>query len=179
MKNLEIFNTNVKDLFPEKLFLSTSNGNFELKLCDVEKTFPSIQSSYQHSTPIETGDSLTDGEPDYLGMDIHFIEEGEMLKLNVDITYGDAMMFSFVLKPENEVKVGHYNGFGSKADPNYEFFFQEDSITDLLNLFQSLNSQLKSQRSNFNFLDGNKESFKMEKVRFISDFKTFNLLNRP
>ena len=122
---------------------------------------------------------MTDGEPDYLGMDIHFIEESDILKLNVDITYGDAMMFSFVLKPENEVNLGHYNGFGSKADPNYEFFFQEDSITDLLNLFQSLNSQLKSHRNEFNFLDGNKNSFKIEKVRFISDFKTFNLLNRP
>lgn len=174
-----IFTSDLKSLLPNKMYLSNDAGNWDLNLGDAEKTFPSIQILYHHSTPEKSGDVLSDGEPDYLGLDIHFLEDDTRLNLNVDITYGDAMVFSFKLFPGNKVEVGHYNGYGSKFDPETKFYFTEKSIGELMNLFNLINPMFKLTRDRLNFLDGDKNSFKMEKVRFISDFKTFNLLNRP
>jgi|LakMenEpi03Aug12_release.lakeMendotaPanAssembly.Ray.scaffolds.fasta_scaffold561406_1 hypothetical protein len=174
-----IFTKDLRSLFPEKMCICNDAGDWELSLGDLEKTFPRIQAVYHHSTPEKSGDVLSDGEPDYLGFDIHFLEEGKRLNLNIDITYGDAMMFSFKTIPGNNVEVGHYNGYGSKFDSESKFHFKEGSIQDLINLFNSFNPMLGLSRDKFTFLDGDRNSFKMEKVRWVSDFKTFNLLNRP
>ena len=176
MKSTPLFNQNIKSLLPKNLYLSTSNGDFELSLLECEMIPPKVQIVYHHSTPEKTGDVLSDGEPDYLGMDIHVLNSEGKWGLNVDITYGDAMMFSFKISPSNLVKVGHYNGYGSKFDPNYQFYFQEGSIQDLIKLFQKFDFGFELKRDQFNFLDGDKNSFKMEKVRYsrISNFSDFN-----
>jgi hypothetical protein len=180
--NNNIFTQDLRKILPQKIYLTNDAGEWDLNLGDVEKTFPRLQVVYHHSTPEKTGNVLSDGEPDFLGFDIHFLEEGqngERLNLNVDITYGDAMMFSFKMMPPNQIKVGHYNGYGSKFDPKSQFYFKEDSINDIMNVFQRINPTFQFTRDKFNFLDGDKNSFKMEKVRWISDFRRFNLLNRP
>jgi hypothetical protein len=175
----QAFNSDIKRHFPKKMCVCNDSGDWELNLGDCEKTFPSIQAVYHHNTSEQSGDVLSDGEPDYLGFDMHFLEEGNDVCLNVDITYGDAMMFSFKMSPGNTVNVGHYNGYGSKFDSQTKFHFTEESINNLINFFNLVNPMFKLTRDKFTFLDGDKNSFKMEKVRFISDFKTFNLLNRP
>lgn len=177
MKSTPLFNKNIKSLLPDKVYLSSSNGNFELSLVDCEMIPPKVQIVYHHSTPEKTGDVLSDGEPDYLGIDIHVFNHGGEWVLNVDITYGDAMMFSFKISPSDGVKVGHYNGYGSKFDPHYEFYFQEKSIQDLIQFFQKFDFEFKLTRDQFNFLDGDKNSFKMEKVSYprIANFSDFNL----
>jgi len=178
--NHNIFTTDEwKSKFPQKIFLMNDSGAHTLDLCDTENNFPKLQIAYHHSTPEITGDVLSDGEPDYLGIDIHIHEESDDAHTNVDITYGDAMMFSFKIKPPNNLKVGHYNGYGSKFDSESEFHFEEESINDLINFFNQISPSYKLTRNKFNFLDGDKNSFKMEKVRWISDFRKFNLLNRP
>ena len=73
MKTTPLFNKNIKGLLPDKLYLSSSNGNFELSFVECEMIPPKVQIIYQHSTPEETGDVLTDAEPDYLGIDIHVV----------------------------------------------------------------------------------------------------------
>jgi hypothetical protein len=180
MKRVPIFNQNIKSLLPKKLYLSSSNGNFELSLLECEMIPPKVQIIYQHSTPDETGDVLTDGEPDYIGIDIHVVNSEGRWSLNIDITYGDAMMFSFKILPTGKVEVGHYNGHGSMADPDYEFYFQEESIKDLMEFFQKFDFGFKLSRDQFNFLDGDKNSFKVEKVSHhrIANFSDFNLRGR-
>ena len=78
-------------------------------------------------------------------------------EINVEITYGDAMMFEFKIKKWNKVDVFYYNGYGSKFDSEYEFTFTEESINDLLNLFNRFGYRLTRDR--FNFLDSDKGSY--------------------
>jgi hypothetical protein len=173
---MNLYDSNfLKKILPDSLHITSTNGNYELKKSDCTVSPPQIHISYHHFTPKYTDDVLTDGEPDYVGIDLQFITEPK--KLKCDITYGDAMMYSFDIFNNGEVKVGTYNGYKSKFDPEYEFFFQEDSIISLIEFFEKI-SKIKLNRRNFNFLDGDKNSFKMEKVnhRKIVDFKSFNPL---
>ena len=163
----------VKEILPNHLCIITSNGEFKLIKSDCTVAPPQIFISYHHSTPDKSGDVLSDGEPDYLGFDLQFISNQK--KCKCDITYGDAMMFSFDINKGGRIKVGHYNGYNSKFDPEYEFYFKEESIKSLMEMFQRMVG-FRIQRQEFNFLDGDKTSFKMEKVnhRRIVDFGNFS-----
>ena len=139
MKSIELFTIDVKKLFPEKIHVSTSNGNYEMNFSECQKNPPKLEVIYHHSTPTESADVLSDAEPDYFGMDIHIQKIEDKFELIVDITYGDSMMFSFKIKPDGKVEVGHYNGHGSKFDPNYEFYLHEETIKDFINSFNKMN----------------------------------------
>jgi len=153
---IPIISQDVKKLFPKKLSISTSNGEFELVISDYVINLPKIYTAYHHSTPEITGDVLSDGEPDYLCIDLNFMKVDKNFEINVEITYGDAMMFEFKVS-NGKVDVFHYNGYGSKFDPGYEFSFSEESIQDLLKLFNRFGFGLS--RDNFNFLDSDKSSY--------------------
>jgi hypothetical protein len=171
---MKIFDKNkIIDLLPQDIRLKTSNGQFKLNKSDCVVAPPQYQITYHHFTPDVTGDVLTDGEPDYLGFDVQMIANPK--KCKCDITYGDAMMCSFDMNQDGSVHVGHYNGYNSKFDPNYEFYFEEDTINDLIGFFSNLTG-FALNRQQFCFLDGDKNSFKMEKVnhRRIVDFRSFN-----
>jgi hypothetical protein len=153
---IPIISQDVKKLFPKKLSISTSNGEFELVISDYVINLPKIYTAYHHSTPEITGDVLSDGEPDYLSIDLNFMKVDKNFEINVEITYGDAMMFEFKVS-NGKVDVFHYNGYGSKFDPGYEFSLYEESIQDLLRLFNRFGFGLS--RDNFNFLDSDKSSY--------------------
>jgi hypothetical protein len=176
---MNLFDSNsVKNILPDELNITTSNGKFNLKKSDCTVAPPQIFISYHHSTPDSTGDVLSDGEPDYLGFDIQFISNPK--KCKCDITYGDNVMFSFDINKGGQIVVGHYNGYNSKFDSEYEFYFDEESIQSIID-FLSLMTNFKIDRDKINFLDGDKNSYKYEKVnhRRIVDFKRFNPLNLP
>jgi hypothetical protein len=153
---IPIISQDVKKLFPKKLSISTSNGEFELVISDYVINLPKIYTSYYHFTPEKTGDALSDGEPDYLCIDLNFMKVDKNFEINVEITYGDAMMFEFKVS-NGKVDVFHYNGHGSKFDPGYEFSFSEESIQELLTLFNRFGFGLS--RDDFNFLDSDKSSY--------------------
>jgi len=157
---IPIISQDVKKLFPKKLSISTSNGEFELVISDYVINLPKIYTAYHHFTPEKTGDALSDGEPDYLCIDLNFMKVDKSFEINVEITYGDAMMFEFKVS-NGKVDVFHYNGYGSKFDPGYEFSFYEESIQDLLRLFNRFGFGLS--RDNFNFLDSDKSSYDTRK----------------
>jgi len=170
MKYLEFFNEDIKipitsrlnkKLFPEYLTILTSNGEFKLNLGDFAINIPKIYSVYHHSTFEETGDALADGEPDILGLDLNFMKVDRDFEINVEITYGDAMMFEFKIKKWNNLEVFHYNGLSSKFDPKYSFAFSEESIQDLLSLFNRFGYRLTRDR--FNFLDDDPTSYDTKK----------------
>jgi len=157
---IPIISQDVKKLFPKKLSISTSNGEFELVISDYVINLPKIYTAYHHFTPEKTGDALSDGEPDYLCIDLNFMKVDKSFEINVEITYGDAMMFEFKVS-NGKVDVFHYNGYGSKFDPGYEFSFSEESIQELLKLFNRFGFGLS--RDNFNFLDSDKSSYDTRK----------------
>jgi hypothetical protein len=77
--------------------------------------------------------------------------------INVELTYGDAMMFEFKIKKWNKVDVFVYNGQNSKFDPDYKFTFTEESIQDLIKFFNRFGFKLTRDR--FNFLDSDVFSY--------------------
>ena len=149
-----------KKLLPQELKIVSSNGEFTLKLTDYLVNLPKIYTSYHHSTPEKTDDVLSDGEPDYLCVDLNMMKVDDKLEINVEITYGDAMMFEFKVS-KGKIDVFHYNGFGSKFDPNYKFYFSEESIMDLLHFFNRFGFGL--ERNEFNFLDSEEDSYDTKK----------------
>ena len=157
---IPIISQDVKKLFPKKISITTSNGEFELVISDYVINLPKINTAYHHSTPEKTGNALSDGEPDYLCIDLNFMKVDKNFEINVEITYGDAMMFEFKVSKGN-VDVFYYNGYGSKFDPEYEFSFSEESIQELLKLFNRFGFGLS--RDIFNFLDSDKSSYDTKK----------------
>jgi GMP synthase-like glutamine amidotransferase len=146
-----------KKILPEKLILVTSTGNWELKL---------PQENYTQITPSsQRGEVLKDGEPDHLGIDIDIMKDNDgtsanpdTLKLNVSISYGDAMSAEFTIGKPNKVDVINYNGFNSQLDPKTCFGFEDESISGLVNFFNSWGYELN--KTDFTFLDKYLNSYK-------------------
>lgn len=162
---VSIFSQNVRRLIPKYIEL-ISNEYHKLELKDVLLNGDLVQISYYHNTLEETGgDPLYDGEPDYLEIDIHTLKENDGtnanpkgLKLNIDITYGDSMMFSFTIDPINKVRVHNYNGVNSKFDPETHFYLTDDSIKDLVEFFNRFDDY-KLTPKDFTFLDSDPNSY--------------------
>jgi len=162
---ISTFSQDIKKLLPENLNLITTNGQFELELKDVMLNGDLIQIAYYQNTFEKTGDALGDGEPDYLEIDIHTLKDNDgtkanpdTLRLNIDITYGDSMMFSFTIDKKDKVKVHHYDGINSKYDSETFFYFSDDTINDLVELFNRFDDyQLSSD--DYKFLDSDPNSY--------------------
>ena len=162
---ISIFSQDIKKILPKNLNLITTNGQFDLELKDVMLNGDLIQIAYYQNTFDESGDALSDGEPDYLEIDIHTLKDNDgtkanpdTLRLNIDITYGDSMMFSFTIDKNDKVKVHHYDGLNSKYDPETSFYFTDDTINDLVELFNRFDDyQLTPE--DFTFLDSDPTSY--------------------
>jgi len=173
-KKISILDEDIRKELPKKLTIVTSNGEFELQLCDCWIQFPKMMFQYWHNTPEKTDDVLADGEPDYLSFDLNFMKREDTFEINVENTYGDAMMFEYKITPPNTIEVGHYNGYKSKHDPKYVFTYTEDSIKELMNFFNKFTFGVKLTRDKFNFLDIDPNSYKLEKVGYvITNFSKF------
>jgi GMP synthase-like glutamine amidotransferase len=160
---------------PKKLNLVTSSGNWTLELPPVDNNMghPTnvanlmncIQIGYYQNTPSkEDGNVNRDGEPDQLEFDITIVKDNngsqanpDTLKLNVDITYGDSMAVEFSIEKPNKVNVFHYTGFGSKYDKDTFWGFEDDSLKELVDFFNSWGYQLTTK--DFTFIDKYPDSY--------------------
>lgn len=158
-----------KKFLPKKLFLVTNNGRWELELpsdsnnmghaTNIMNLMNGLQINYYQNTPArEDGDVTRDAEPDQLEFDITIVKNNDgssanpdTLKLDVDITYGDAMACEFTIEKPNKVQVLHYTGIGSLYDPESFFGFEDESLEDLVKFFNSWGFEL--DKSNFTFID--------------------------
>lgn len=94
------------------------------------------------------------GSPDTLEFDIYFAKE-ENIVLNVDITYGDAMVCEFSVEAPNKIKVIEYTSYHSKFDPsNTVFGFDDDSLESFVKFLNNF-SGMKLKKEDFKFLDQN------------------------
>ena len=166
-ERISVFDQRIKDLLPNEIEIKTTYGKYALEKKDLMLNGDLIQISYFHNTPEENDGNVTaDGEPDYLCIDIHTIKEndgsmanGEELRLNIDITYGDAMVFSFTINSPNRVEIHHYTGIGSMYEKETEFHFTDKSLEDLVKLFNSFSDSYHLNKNDFKFLDGDKNSY--------------------
>ena len=155
-----IFSQEIKNFFPDKIYLSTTDGDWELDKKDIMLNGDLIQMAYYHNPSKKSGDVLSDGEPDFLEFDIHTSRNERGIKLLVDITYGDSMVCEFSIEAPNKINVIHYTGINSKYDPETHFGFNDETINDLVKLFNSFNHGLKLSSDDFKFIDKDIDSYK-------------------
>jgi len=169
-----------KKYLPKELTIVTSNGNFNLVFSEVSiiGNLNVAQIVYYHNTNANLGDELKDGEPDYLEIDIHLVQNNDGtkassdLKFNVDITYGDAMVSEFTINMPGEVEVIHYTGINSKYDKKTEFGFDDKSLQDLIDFFNRFGFKL--DKKDFTFIDKYTDSYAFkESMRYIKSYKIF------
>ena len=165
---VSIFDDNWSDLLPKSLKIITSNGDFDLSLSkeksdlghnvNISHLFNNIQITYNQSTYDKPEDCNDDGEPDFLCFDIDLVKNNDgddsnpnTLRLNINITYGDAMMSDFSIEKPNKINVTHYNGINSLHDPKTKFSFDDESLNKLIDFFNRFGFETTSD--DFKFLD--------------------------
>lgn len=152
-----------EDLLPKELTVVTDTGRWTLAkpvwkngmghATNVTGLMNCLQINYyQNTVEKENGDVTADGEPDQLEFDITMVKDNdgsdanpESLKFDVDVTYGDAMKSEFSIKMPNQVTIGHYNGYGSLYDPETSFAFDDESLENLVNFFNSFGFRLTTE----------------------------------
>ena len=175
-ENISLFDSNWVKFLPKELSIITNNGEFKLKVNSLEpdergapgvyNLMTSVSFSYSQNT-IErsNGDPTSDGEPDNLQFDVVIVKDNdgyesnpkESLRLNVDLTYGDAMMYEFTIDYPNKVNVHHYNGKDSLYDPETHFGFSDESLQELVTFFNRFG--FETTPDDFKFIDSDPDSY--------------------
>ena len=165
---ISTFDQDIKSFLPEEINIETTYGKHTLKKSDVMLNGDLIQITYYQNTPEENDDNVTaDGEPDYLCFDIHTIKEndgseanGDNLRLNIDMTYGDAMVSEFTIEAPNKGVPHHYTGANSLYDPKFVFGFDDKSLQAFVDFFNRFSDNYNLTKDDFKFLDKDPNSYK-------------------
>jgi hypothetical protein len=163
-------------LLPKELSIITDNGEFTLDVNSLDpdehgysgiyNLMTSFSFSYgQNTLEREEGDPTADGEPDSLQFDVAVVKENdgsqanpkESLRLNVDMTYGDSMMYAFTINYPNKVHVHHYNGKDSLHDADTHFGFTDESLQELVTFFNRFG--FTTTPEDFKFIDSDPDSY--------------------
>ena len=156
-------------ILPSELVVINDGGEWHLKLSDVSINLVKAEILYYQNTvdDVQEGDVLADGEPDTLEFDIHIVKRNDgmegnpdTLALNIDITYGDAIVSQFSIQAPNNVSVTHYTGVDSLHDKDTTWSFSDDSIQKLVDFFNMWDDKYKLSPDDFNFLDADSNSYK-------------------
>ena len=98
--------------------------------------------------------------------DVHVVKNNDgseqnpdTLKLNIDITYGDAIPSSFTIEAPNKVQTHDYTGENSVVDPKTMFAFTQESLQKLADFFNRWDEKFNVSVEDFKFLDTNKDSY--------------------
>lgn len=178
-EKVSIFNPEWTKLIPNKLSIVTDNGEFELEREDeitdgenhpvnVTNLMNCLQIAYYQNTVEKQGGDVTkDGEPDFLEIDITLVKDNDgtdfnpdSLRLNVDISYGDNMQYSFTIDKPNKVSVYHYTGKDSIYDPETFWGFTDKSLKELVDFFNRFGYE--TTVDDFKFIDDDPDSFNYE-----------------
>ena len=182
--HFSILYSDIKNLLPKKVSIYTmggggdGGGNYDLTIGEITRETDILRVCYDQNTVNKTGGDVTaDGEPDLLEFDMHFYDQNGKLKINVDVSYGDAMISSFSLEKPNKVNVIHYTGFGSNVDPDTHYGICDDSIKDFIKFFNSFGFTLNPK--DFSFIDKYPDTYVHENIKLtpLSSDKKILLVN--
>lgn len=141
-----IYDVDWHKLLPQEMVV-LKEGEHSFKIGNIMKHADMVQVTYENSN-----DEW--GFPDTLEFDFYFSQNGHM-RMDIDITWGDAMACEFYVESPNKLGVIQYTSFRSKTDPSNTIFALDDkslkSFIDFLNRFDGFNLGF----SQFNFLDKN------------------------
>lgn len=154
--NILAYDEEVIKFLPKELTVYTSDGSFTMTVGGSTREGDIIRALYSRQT------SPTDGEPDSLSLDIHFMKNENGFKTIVDIIYGNNIKYQVSIEAPNKVKVGHYSGIRSINDSETQFGFEDDSIVDLCKFFNSFNFGYKLKPEDLKSIDKYPDSYKPE-----------------
>lgn len=143
-KSESIYDADWKELLPQELIV-LKDGEHTFKVGNVMKHANMIQVTYEN-----LGNEW--GVPSTLEFDFYFSKNSHM-RMDIDITWGDAMACEFYIESPSGVEVIEYTSFRSKTDPSNTIFALDDNslklFVDFLNRFDGF----KLDVSQFTFLD--------------------------
>ncbi len=152
LKSYKIFESTIiydidwQTILPQEITV-LKDGEHSFKVGNVMKHSDMVQVTYGN-------ESNEWGEPSTLEFDFYFSQNGHM-RMDIDITWGDAMACEFYIESPNKVGVIQYTSFGSKTDPSNTIFALADdslkSFVEFLNKFDGFRLDV----SQFTFLDKN------------------------
>jgi hypothetical protein len=149
LKNYILFESNIydidwKSILPKEMVV-LKDGEHSFKLGNVMKNADMVQVTYENS-------NNEWGVPSTLEIDFYFSENPKM-RIDIDITWGEAMACEFYVDSPSKVGVTEYTSFRSKTDPSNTIFALDNNslkeFVDFLNRFDGF----KLDVSQFKFLD--------------------------
>jgi len=149
LKNYILFESNIydidwKSILPKEMVV-LKDGEHSFKLGNVMKNADMVQVTYENS-------NNEWGAPSTLEIDFYF-SENPKIRIDIDITWGDAMACEFYIESPNKVGITEYTSFRSKTDPSNTIFALDNNslkeFVDFLNKFDGF----KLDVSQFKFLD--------------------------
>lgn len=149
LKNYILFESTIYDIdwktiLPKEMIV-LKDGEHSFKVGNVMKNVDMVQVTYENS-------NNECGVPSTLEFDFYFSENPKM-RIDIDITWGDAMACEFYVDSPDKVGVTEYTSFRSKTDPSNTIFALDNNslkeFVDFLNKFDGF----KLDVSQFKFLD--------------------------
>jgi hypothetical protein len=150
-EDVSIYDADWKELLPQEMII-LKDGEHAFKLGNIMKHSNMIQVTYENA-------NNEWGVPSTLQFDFHFsevIEElipNNVMRIDIDITWGEAMACEFYIDNTGKVEVIEYTSFNSKTDPSNTIFALDDnslkSFVEFLNRFGLSNFDV----TDFEFLD--------------------------
>jgi len=149
LKNYILFESNIydidwKSILPKEMIV-LKDGEHSFKVGNVMKNADMVQVTYENS-------NNEWGVPSTLEFDFYFSENPKM-RIDIDITWGEAMACEFYIDSPSNVGVTEYTSFRSKTDPSNTIFALDTNslkeFVDFLNKFDGF----KLDVSQLNFLD--------------------------
>ena len=147
LKNYILFESNIydidwKSILPKEMVV-LKDGEHSFKLGNVMKNADMVQVTYSNNEW---------GFPSTLEFDFYFSENPKM-RIDIDITWGEAMACEFYIESPSKVGVTEYTSFRSKTDTSNSIFALDTNslkeFVDFLNKFDGF----KLDVSQFKFLD--------------------------
>ena len=147
-----IYDVDWKSVLPKTLTIF-KDGEHTFKVGNIMKDADMVQVTYVN---VKNEWGVTDT----LEFDFYFEKIDNSFKMNIDITWGDAMASEFSITSPSKVDVIEYTSFNSKTDPsNTIFALEEQSLQEFINFLNKFDG-FKIDRSQFKFLDSDKDSDK-------------------
>jgi len=139
-----IYDVDWHGLLPREMVV-LKDGEHTFKIGNIMKHADMVQVTYEN-------ENEEWGAPSTLEFDFYFSKK-ESMRMDIDITWGDAMACEFYIESPSKVGVIEYTSFRSKTDPSNTIFALDDkslkSFVDFLNRFDGF----KLDVSQFKFLD--------------------------
>jgi hypothetical protein len=146
-----IYDVDWKSVLPKTLTI-LKDGEHNFKVGNIMKDSDMVQVTY-------VNDKSEWGVTDTLEFDFYFMKIDNVFKMDIDITWGDSMACEFSITSPSKVDVIEYTSFHSKTDPSDTIFaLEEKSLQDLIDFLNKFDG-FKVDRSQFSFLDSDKDSY--------------------